>query len=133
MKTQVEFKSNAFPAYPDEERQINPGRWGKKLAEYLKIKIENYGFRTKNIIAEDWGWEIPIENDKFTFFVGCGNYEEYENGFLVFISPDKPFIRKLFKKISTIEDVSKLSQALDEILRSNKDISDVKWWSETKR
>lgn len=130
MRTHVEFKSKAFPAYPNEDGEVNPGRWGKKLAEYLKTNLENYGFHAKPIYAEDWGWAIPIANLRFSLFVGCGNYSEYENGFLVFISPDKPFIQKLFKKISTVEVVNKLSEAIDTILRNNKDIFELKWWSE---
>ena len=35
MKTQVEFRSAKFPPYEGEEEQINPGLWGKRLAEYL--------------------------------------------------------------------------------------------------
>jgi len=35
MKTQVEFRSSRFPPYDGEEEQINPGLWGKRLAEYL--------------------------------------------------------------------------------------------------
>lgn len=35
MKTQVEFHSSKFPLYESEEEQINPGLWGKRLAEYL--------------------------------------------------------------------------------------------------
>ncbi len=33
MKTQVEFRSSKFPPYDGEHEQINPGLWGKRLAE----------------------------------------------------------------------------------------------------
>ena len=35
MKTQVEFRSSKFSPYEGEEEQINPGLWGKRLAELL--------------------------------------------------------------------------------------------------
>ena len=35
MKTQVEFRSAKFPPYEGEQEEINPGLWGKRLAEYL--------------------------------------------------------------------------------------------------
>ena len=38
MKTQIEFRSTKVPPYEGEEEQINPGLWGKRLAEYL---VEN--------------------------------------------------------------------------------------------
>lgn len=33
MQTMVSFRSAKFPAYPGEEEDINPGLWGKRLAE----------------------------------------------------------------------------------------------------
>ena len=30
-RSHVEFRSDAFPARPGEEQQINPGRWGAAL------------------------------------------------------------------------------------------------------
>ncbi len=35
MNTQVTFRSNKFPPYDGEQEQINPGLWGKRLAEYF--------------------------------------------------------------------------------------------------
>ena len=33
MKAQAGFRSSKFPRYEDEEEQINPGLWGKRLRE----------------------------------------------------------------------------------------------------
>ena len=66
MKTQVEFRCANFPPYAGEEEQINPGLWGKRLAEYLVQKLSEKGIKTEEIIAEDWGWYIPIQNEGFT-------------------------------------------------------------------
>jgi len=41
MKTQVEFRSESFPPYEGEEDEINPGLWGKRLAEYLQQKLRD--------------------------------------------------------------------------------------------
>jgi hypothetical protein len=35
MRTHVEFISTDFPSYENEEEQINPGRFGKRLADFL--------------------------------------------------------------------------------------------------
>lgn len=40
MKTQVAFRSQNFPPYDGEEEQINPGLWGKRLAEYLVERLK---------------------------------------------------------------------------------------------
>ncbi len=62
MKTQVEFRSRKFPPYEGEEEQINPGLWGKRLAEYLVQKLSERGIKTEKIVAEDWGYYIPVQN-----------------------------------------------------------------------
>ena len=53
MKTQVEFRSSKFPPYDGEEEEINPGLWGKRLAEYLVQKLAERGIETEEMIAED--------------------------------------------------------------------------------
>jgi len=129
MKTHVEFRSDAFPAYEGEVKEINPGRFGKRLAEFLAAGLAREGFEAGDPIAEDWGWVLPIKNETFPLWIGCGNYEEYSNGFLCFIEPHKPFVRSLFKKISTGSRVGALQEAMHNVLSANARISDIKWWS----
>jgi hypothetical protein len=43
MKTQVEFRSSKFPPYEEEQEQINPGLWGKRLAELLRAETIRKG------------------------------------------------------------------------------------------
>jgi hypothetical protein len=33
MKMQLEFRCSKFPPYEGEQEQINPGLWGKRLAD----------------------------------------------------------------------------------------------------
>ena len=129
MKTYVEFISEAFPSYDGEEDEVNPGRWGKRLAEFLADGINKVDIQTDEIFSEDWGWVIPVRNKAFKLWIGCGNYEEYPNGFLCFIEPSKPYVRKLFKKISTIEKVTQLREAINKLLSSNSNVQNIKWWT----
>jgi hypothetical protein len=73
MKTQVEFRSNKFPPYEGEDEQINPGLWGKRLAQYLVSKLGEKGIKTGEICAEDWGWHIQVDNEHFKLAIGCGH------------------------------------------------------------
>ena len=130
MRSHVEFDSTDFPAYPNEEDEINPGRFGKRLAEFLAQQLPQQGFVVRGIGAEDWGWQIEIENSAFPLWVGCGNYEERENAFLCFIEPSKPVYRKWFKTIQTSETVERLASALEKILQASGKVSRLKWWAE---
>ncbi len=127
MKTNIEFKSELFSAYDGEEDEINPGRYGKRLAEYIHKEIQNFGVDVNDIYSEDWGWVVPVKHDEFSVWIGCGNYEEYENGFFVFVEPSKPVIRKWFRKIDTTGVVSKVKESIEKVLKANDGIVDVCW------
>ena len=127
METQVEFRSGKFPPYEGEEGQINPGLWGKRLAEYLVQKLAERGIRTHGPIAEDWGWYIPIENEGFRLALCCGHQYGDPDEFLCFTDPATPIIRKFFKKIDATPQLTKLTEALHQILSSDPDIRDVVW------
>lgn len=126
MGKRVEFRSVKFPPYEGEEEEVNPGRWGKRLAEYLSQRLTAEGIETEEIYSEDWGWAVPVRNDKFSLWVSCGNADETD-GFLCFIEPSKPEIRKLFKKIDTTQDVARVTEALERIFSSDSEIRDVRW------
>jgi hypothetical protein len=126
MKTHVEFRSDKFPPYDSEETEINPGRFGKRLAEFLSAGLRSQGFEPEPLIAEDWGWVVPIKNDDFKLWIGCGNYDEYPDGFLCFIEPHKPIIRNFLKRVNTQPQVDAIQHAVDSILE-NAGVRERKW------
>jgi hypothetical protein len=132
MRTHVEFRSDAFPAQPGEDDQVNPGRWGKSLADYLRAEFTARGFSGGDPYAEDWGWGVPIDNEGFPLWIGCGNYDEYPDGFLCFIEPSTPVIRKLFRKIETAAQVEAVAAALDAALSSHPGVHHLRWWTKEK-
>jgi hypothetical protein len=83
MRTHVEFRSAAFPPYPGEEEQINPDLYGKRLAEFVFDALSRAGFEPDEPGPEDWGWCVTIKNREFPLWVGCGHYQEYDDGFLL--------------------------------------------------
>ncbi len=130
MKTHIEFISTKFPPYPGEDDEVNPGLYGKRLAEYLLVRLPTKGIEATGILAEDWGWVVLIKNEAFPLWVGCGNYAEYENGFLCFVEPSKPTIRRWFKKIDTTQTVSRVAQALESIFAEDPEIKSLRWWTD---
>ena len=127
MKTQVAFRSMNFPPYDGEEEQINPGLWGKRLAEYLVDKLKPHGIETEEIIAEDWGWYIPIKNEGFRLAICCGHQNGDDDEFLCFTDPATPIIRKLFKKIDATHELTRVVTAMGNILSSDSGITDIEW------
>lgn len=127
MKTQVEFRSDKFPAYADEEEQINPGLWGQRLAEYFVEKLPAHGITTEEIIAEDWGWYVPIQSVDYPIGLCCGHQYGDPDQFLVFTDPGNPIVKKLFSKIDCTEQLEQLTRAMDQILKADPEIREVVW------
>ncbi|HMO79991.1 MAG TPA: hypothetical protein PKD24_04300 [Pyrinomonadaceae bacterium] len=109
---------------------MNPGIWGKRLAEFISAGLRSRGIAAREPGAEDWGWMVEIENEAFPLWIGCANYEEYPDGFLCFVEPSKPFVRRFFRKIPTEAQVQAVTQALDSLLSSEPSIRDIRWWTE---
>ncbi|MEI6516728.1 MAG: hypothetical protein WCO77_12195 [bacterium] len=127
MNTQVTFRSNKFPPYEGEEEQINPGLWGKRLAEYFIENLKGTGIDTEEIIPEDWGWYIPIKNEGFRLAICCGHQYGDSDEFLCFTEPSNPIIRKLFRKIDASEQLGRVIAAMSQILASDPEIREVEW------
>ena len=127
MKTQVEFRSSKFPPYEGEEEQINPGVWGKRLAEYLVQKLAEQGIETEGMIAEDWGWYVPVRNKEFPLALCCGHQDGDDDEFLCFSDPSTPVVKKFFKKIDATAQLTRLIEALQLILSSDPEIRNIVW------
>lgn len=127
MNTQVEFRSSKFPPYEGEEDQINPGLWGKRLAEYLVQKLAERGIETEEMIAEDWGWYVPVRNEAFRIALCCGHQNGDDDQFLCFTDPSTPVVRKFLKKIDATPQLKRLTSELQQILAADPDIREVVW------
>jgi len=127
IKTMVTFRSHKFPPYDGEEEQINPGLWGKRLAEYLVDQLAGTGVETEEPIPEDWGWYIPVPSDRFRLAICCGHQNGEDDEFLCFTDPSTPIVRKLFKKIDLTEELRRIVNELEGILSADPDITDVAW------
>ncbi|MEL6620666.1 MAG: hypothetical protein AAFP16_17455 [Pseudomonadota bacterium] len=135
MDTHFLVTSGAFVATPGElddehEDYINPGIYALAFADFLEAELAERGYPVKFRCQEDWGHWIELEHQgKFTLAVCCANTGEEIDGqaeHRVFLSPDKPVIRKFFKKIDVRSDLEKLGATLREVLESNSAIKNVR-------
>lgn len=129
MRAQLEFVSAAFPPYPAEEEH-SPGRYGVRLAEFLAQQLPAHGFPVQAVTIENWGIKVALENPDYPLWVGCGSYEKHENGFLCFIEPAKPFVRKWFRKLDNAPIMERLATAVENILQESGEVSQLRWWTE---
>ena len=122
----LEFTSMAFPADPDEDEAVNPGRYGRKLAQFIAARLPAKGYEAIEPDAEDWGWRVEVRNAEFPLWIGCGNVDETPDTFICFVEPSRP-IRKWFRKVETESKVAPLAAALHAILAESGQVSDLAW------
>ena len=132
LKTHIEFRSDNFPQTSEEQKDWDGQIGGYTLAKYLSEELPKHGVTVSNFLNEDWGYLILLADEKFKdIWIGCNHYQEYENGFLVFINPSKPIVKKgFFKKIDISEQLTFLATILNEILTTNPTIYAQHWWDE---
>ena len=131
LKSYVEFRTALFPACSENTDEWEGAVWGRTLALYLDEHLKLRGLPSAGIQPEDWGYAInfaPPFHD--SIWVGCGKYEEYDDGFLLLIEPKQPLIKRWFKPdIDLTAQLQQLTETLNQILQDNPQIHQIKWWT----
>lgn len=137
MQTRVEFKSRAFPKYPNEDEEIvNETRWGKRLAEYVRDNLPKHGVPTEDILCEDWGWLVYIKNDAYPLWIGCGPVDDSDEevpksdgliDFALFVVAEPKFFQRVFKKVDTTPEIKKVTEALRAMIAFCPDFEFPEW------
>jgi hypothetical protein len=119
------FTSSMFTIEPGEDEETNPGRYGRRLAIWLKAQLEQRGYSVEAVIAEDWGRCLMVSRDPFLLFVGCGNVDGLENDasddtivWHCFTAAEVPLLKRLFGKLDSTASVSQLSADLHAVLNA---------------
>jgi hypothetical protein len=129
MLTLLEFRSDKFPPLEPEQERINPQLWGRRLADFLREGLAREGYQTDKPGAEDWGWCVPLLNQPFSMWIGCGHYQDHDDSYLCFIEPHKPRVWKGLRRVETREQVGRLQQAMDKVLSADPSVYAKRWWT----
>lgn len=122
MKAEIVIKSNLFPSYPNEEDDINPGRFGKKLAEFIKMLLEDSDIKATDLYPTDACYELRIVQSDFGIYITVGNIDGEENIFLIYIESKISLFKRLFKKISTENMIRHIYSIIIKEIKNNKNI-----------
>lgn len=114
--TEFEFTSAAFPPYDDRVDAVQPGLYGRRLAEFLQRELEARGFRVRCLLAEDWGWVVELHNEAFPLWIGCASDMETPNAFRCFIEPSRSYVWRRWRRVPTAPAVAPVAEAVAAIL-----------------
>lgn len=146
----VAFKSDAFPKYPNEDEEtINPSRWGKRLAEFVRDNLPSYGVETEGVLCEDWGWLVGVVNPAYSLWIGCGpidddsQYQQPKESegameapqlsgigmveFSMFVVAEPGLLKRLFRRIDVAPGIARVVAAMESMLQESAEFHDVDW------
>lgn len=129
--TQYWFRSDLFDIEPGEDEEINPRIYGRQLAAWLRLRLEEAGYAVEPVIAEDWGRCLVVSRKPFLLWVGCGNVMDYEGTrdddplpagrdvvWTCFTEAEVPLWKRLLKRPDTAPTLARLDAAVSSILES---------------
>lgn len=84
----IHIRSDKFPILPGEENElVNPGTYGKALAQYLQRKLTEKEYDAPFVCCEDWGWWVELKGVPFAFGV-CIYSRSAGNGTVDYVCTD---------------------------------------------
>jgi len=123
------FTCDLFVIEPGEDEEINPRRYGRQLASWLKAGLESRGYSVEPVIAEDWGRCLMCSRDPFLLWVGCGNEHDYDSArpgdppppaerivWHCFAAAEVGVWKRWFRRLDPAPALAELDEALRDIL-----------------
>ena len=126
MRSHVEFRSEALLNADAPNGEVR----GESVARFLAHELSQHGYEIMKVGPEDWGWQVSLKSAAFPLWIGCGHYEEYHHGYLCFIEPSKPYVRRWLKRIATSEATEPLATAIEQVLCASSAVSNIRWWTD---
>ena len=123
----IHIRASKFPVLPGEEQElVNPGTYGKALAQYLQASLKERAYDVAFICCEDWGWWVEIKN--LPLATGVCVYATSDlpqsNELCIAIrpAPGRYWSWRRFRAIDATPYVTKLFADISEIVRSDPDV-----------
>lgn len=126
----MELRSSTFPRGVDDDDEVNPGCYGKSVAAWIQDELSARGVAMGRLSAEDWGWRVQVQDSPFPMWIGCGSYLEHHDGWLCFIDPHIPTIRRALRTVDATEVIERVGSALDAALRAHPGVHGMRWWTD---
>jgi hypothetical protein len=114
----LEFECSDFAVAPDEDKETNPGIYGKSLALWLAEQLRSTGLPVGEVIAEDFGWCVPVKATPQASYIACAATEEKPDQWRVFVFAESGLIARLRGQDRSAEAVAAVFAAVRRCLES---------------
>mgnify|MGYP003693930853 CR=1 FL=1 len=128
MKNASRVPLSKFPPYEGSRNRSIPACGANVWLSKLVRKLSDKGIKTEEIIAEDWGWYIPVQNEGFRLAICCvATRTATMMSSSASLIQSTPVAKKFFKKIDATAQLTRLTEAMQQILSADPEIKEVVW------
>lgn len=121
------FLSPFFKIEADEDQKTNPGIFGRHLAQWIASQLRARGVSTKAMIAEDWGWCVPVVEKPVRVCVAVSSVGEAPIRWQIFAFAERTLIEMFRRSVDLKMEVQKLQAQLAEVLQAVPEVSELQW------
>jgi len=114
----LSFESSAFPVTPGEDEGTNPGIYGRELASWISEQLIRAGFNAGSLIAEDFGWCVPVKSPPYSLYVVCAS-GPLAAQWQIFVFSEGGLVDRFLRKDRSAELVVDLHTTLRHCLESS--------------
>lgn len=119
------FKSEAFPVEPGEDAEVNPGVFGKALANWLAEGLRDAGYEVKGAIAEDFGRLVELAAPAGKLYVAASSTDESATEWRVFAISEQGLLTRLRGGPGAGEILARITPTLRNMLGAHPGIRDL--------
>jgi hypothetical protein len=120
----LEFESSAFAVIPGEDKETNLGIYGKALAQWLAEQLRSAGVPARDVIAEDFGWCVPVTSTPHSLYIACASGEQPDQ-WRVFAFAEGGVMARLSGKDKSAECLAVLYAAVRRCLESEPSVREL--------
>ena len=126
MSPMLSFDSTAFPVMDGEDDETNPGIFGKALAEWLSVRLNEHGVKTNPPFAEDWGWCVELANQKYRTGLACASEDNSKTAWRVYAFLEPGLFGSLRGKDASVSAVNDLIGKVREVLSNEHSVTNLR-------
>lgn len=119
------FKSSAFPPEPGEDEEVNPGIFGKALANWLAAELPKQGYTVKGQVAEDFGRLVELDAPRGRLYVAASSTDETATEWQVFGILELGLFARLGGGVDPAQTIGRLAGSLRTILEGSPQVREL--------
>lgn len=114
-----------FPTDPGEDDATNPGIFGRSLALWVGKQLVP-GFCADAIVAEDFGWLVPVPSPDSALYVACSSSDGTSGEWQLFVFAERGLLSRVLRGSAPPEPVNALFERIREMISRETGITDLR-------